>query len=196
MPQSHSSGALPPHGSEPLAQFSPALPLAGFCFSISYLRKLERGWEELWPPLLLLPAVPEDPPPIPVDCRFPDKSFSTAARFPVRAASRSSCSFPISNREGRGRERDFKREQIPLRSYKAKAVPLLNRNEGKPNASIHSWLRFPSCAVLRDSHTLLLRLRGKFLSAPRPDKLPSTVSDTSLPRNNHLDMTSFCDNFA
>lgn len=67
---------------------------------LPYLRRLDSGWEALWPLILLLPPVPDDPLPLPVDCRFPERSFSTAARFPVRAASRSSCSFPISDREG------------------------------------------------------------------------------------------------
>lgn len=64
----------------------------------TYLSRLESGWEEApCPPLLPLPPVPDEPPPEPADCRFPDRSFSTAARFPVRAASRSSCSFPMAN---------------------------------------------------------------------------------------------------
>lgn len=76
-------------------------------FPQAYLSRLESGWEEApCPPLLPLPPVPDDPP---ADCRFPDKSFSTAGRFPVRAASRSSCSFPIADprkksKEARGRE--------------------------------------------------------------------------------------------
>lgn len=76
----------------------------------AYLSRLESEWEEEPCPLLLaLPPVPNDPLPVPADCRFPDKSFSTAARFPVRAASRSSCSFPIADSQkkpekARGRE--------------------------------------------------------------------------------------------
>lgn len=66
--------------------------------SRTYLSRLESGWEEApCPLLLLLPPVPENPLPVPADWRFPDRSFSTAARFPVRAASRSSCSFPIAD---------------------------------------------------------------------------------------------------
>lgn len=66
--------------------------------SRTYLSRLESGWEEAPCPLLLpLPPVPENPLPVPADWRFPDRSFSTAARFPVRAASRSSCSFPIAD---------------------------------------------------------------------------------------------------
>lgn len=66
----------------------------------THLSRLESGWEAPCPPLLPLPPVPDEeppPPPEPADCRFPDSSFSTAARFPVRAASRSSCSFPMAN---------------------------------------------------------------------------------------------------
>lgn len=69
-----------------------------------------------------LPLVPDEPLPMPADCRFPDKSFSTAARLPVRAASRSSCSFPIADpkkiRRGAGKRRGKGglacRSEIPL----------------------------------------------------------------------------------
>lgn len=51
------------------------------------------------------PEPPPPPPPLPPEPkpelrRFPDSSFSTAGRFPVRAASSSSCSFPMA-RPGR-----------------------------------------------------------------------------------------------
>lgn len=79
--------------------------------SRTHLSRLESGWEEAPCPLLLpLPPVPENPLPVPADWRFPDRSFSTAARFPVRAASRSSCSFPIADpkdfREDAGKRRN------------------------------------------------------------------------------------------
>lgn len=89
----------------------PGLPPIQPPFPRAYLSRLESGWEEVaWPPLLPLPPVPDELPPVPADCLFPDKSFSTAARFPVRAASRSSCSFPIADpgeksEEARGEQR-------------------------------------------------------------------------------------------
>lgn len=78
----------------------------------AYLSRLESGWEEApWLPLLPLPPVPENPLPVPADWRFPERSFSTAARFPVRAASRSSCSFPISNPKEFGEDAGERRKQ-------------------------------------------------------------------------------------
>lgn len=66
-------------------------------YPTAYLSRLDSGWEDApWLLLLLLPPLPALPEP-PAVCRFPDKSFSTTARFPVRAASTSSCSFPIAN---------------------------------------------------------------------------------------------------
>lgn len=73
--------------------------------SRTHLSRLESGWEEAPCPLLMpLPPVPENPLPMAAVWRFPDRSFSTAARFPVRAASRSSCSFPMAD------PKDFKED--------------------------------------------------------------------------------------
>lgn len=83
--------------------------------SWTYLSRLESGWEEapcpLPPPL---PPVPENPLPVPADWRFPDRSFSTAARFPVRAASRSSCSFPIADPKDFGEDAGKRRKRGSL----------------------------------------------------------------------------------
>lgn len=86
--------------------------------SRTYLSRLESGWEEApCPPLLPLPPVPENPLPVPADWRFPERSFSTAARFPVRAASRSSCSFPISNPKESGEDAGKRGKQGRLTAW-------------------------------------------------------------------------------
>lgn len=105
----------------PIQWYPPLLP-----YSRAYLSRLESGWEEApCPPLMPLPPVPDDPPPVPANCRFPDKSFSTAARFPVRAASRSSCSFPIADPEKKSEEARGKRRKRGawLREWNSSAIP-------------------------------------------------------------------------
>lgn len=74
--------------------------------SVTHLSRLDRAWleeprppppppEPPPPPLPPPEPPPPPPPPKPEESRFPDSSFSTAGRCPVRAASSSSCSFPI-----------------------------------------------------------------------------------------------------
>ena len=172
----------------------------------AYLSRLESGWEEApCPPLLPLPPIPDDPPPVPADCRFPDKSFSTAARFPVRAASRSSCSFPIVDppekiyifrggtgkrrKKGRGEDRlrewnssaipPFFSPSLPTSSYSSVQLPLLVWRGNK--SSLRRWVR-PS----RSTVPLALKAGGGKVSfsstVPPPSKLPLT-SPPSLVRH-------------
>lgn len=93
--------------------------------SRTYLSRLESGWEEAPCPLLLpLPPVPENPLPVPADWRFPDRSFSTAARFPVRAASRSSCSFPIADPKDFGEDAGKRGKQgSPTAGWNSSVIP-------------------------------------------------------------------------
>lgn len=125
-----------------------------------YLSRLESGWEEAPCPLLLPPPlVPENPLPVPVDWRFPDRSFSTAARFPVRAASRSSCSFPITDPKDFGEDAGKTRKQgrlavwvnssrIPLfipstASYFSVFLLVWRRNK----SSLRRWIRLSRSTV-------------------------------------------------
>lgn len=132
----------------------------------SHLSRLESVWEELCPPL---PVFPEDPAPLaaadPADCLFPDSSFSTAGRFPVRAASSSSCSFPISHTHTHTHQRRRNDHTVghtdprqPLRrpdAHSSRSAPL-----GPPAAAVSGLFPLQS-----------LQLRGNFLSQ-RPHKLP------------------------
>ena len=177
----------------------------------AYLSRLESGWEEApCPPLLPLPPIPDDPPPVPADCRFPDKSFSTAARFPVRAASRSSCSFPIvdppekniysEEARGRGEKRGGGRidcgSEIPLRS--PLFFLLLSRLQVIPQYSCRCWCgeetKAPSAAgFVRPDPRCRWRSRRegeKFRSAARyhhranflwPVPRASSVTSSKLP---------------
>ncbi|KAI9516183.1 hypothetical protein NQZ68_019028 [Dissostichus eleginoides] len=123
------------------------------------------------PLLVPLPPVPDEPLLVPADCRFPDKSFSTAARFPVRAASRSSCSFPIADPRKNQRRRGEEKKKgglvagvkffsdpslLPISSYSS--VLLVWRGN---KSSLRRWFR-PS----RSTVPLLFK-GGKFRSAAR-----------------------------
>ncbi|CAO2608820.1 hypothetical protein LEMLEM_LOCUS13959 [Lemmus lemmus] len=87
-------GARAVQAASPAAPRRPAPPLV----ARTHLSRLESGWLEEPrppPPEPPPPLEPPPPPPKPEESRFPDSSFSTAGRCPVRAASSSSCSFPI-----------------------------------------------------------------------------------------------------
>lgn len=129
--------------------------LGGLSPLMSYLRRLERVWEDdpwlLPPPAPKLPVLP-DPPPAPVDpadCLFPPRSFSTAARFPVRAASSSSCSFPISTQTERTHSPGTRTAstrlpkhqnipQIPPRSFLSFSIPSPDRETSLPPCRDHA----------------------------------------------------------
>lgn len=176
--------------------------------SRTYLSRLESGWEEApCPPLLPLPPVPENPLPVPADWRFPERSFSTAARFPVRAASRSSCSFPISNPKESGEDAGKRRKQGRLTaSVKFLSNPpffyphnrklfltIAARMERKqklpppmdPSIPIHGAAGGKVWSAARYQH------RANFLwPVPRAPsvtslKLPFSSAPTSLPRHPH-----------
>lgn len=164
--------------------------------SWSYLRRLESGWEEApWPPLLPLPMAPDNPLPAPADCRFPDKSFSTAARFPVRAASRSSCSFPIANpREKtlrrRGEEKEEGRGWGRLWEWKSSSVSLFS----PLNPNLFHTVLPTAGSFLPDSQYRWRLQRGKLCpsrAAPAPSKLPLS-SPPSLVRHFLETVLSFC----
>lgn len=95
---------------------------------------------------------------MPADCLFPDKSFSTAARFPVRAASRSSCSFPIADPKeiwgGAGKRRKM---GAWLREWNSSAIP--------PFLSTSSY--FPVLRVWRGNKSSLRRwIRPSWSTVP------------------------------